>query len=627
MRRQDVSAVPAQGGYLAKHCPVRAQNDALVPAERVAVPPELQRRFDRGNEFEHDVTMKLLSLHPDAVVISGDIPGDVEEATCAAISGEAQLILGGRLPTDVHGRRVGVPDILIQATPGTYRAVDIKHHLTTEPATPERSGLAGLLAPLAAPSLESASLDGALWARKREDDLLQLAHYQRMLEAGGLAPGDGRWGGIIGVERVVVWLDLDASIWKTPSSTGRSKVRSTMEVYDFEFDFRLDVLAAARAHQVDPTVELLVEPVWISECPACPWSDYCREHLEAGSGDVSLLPRVGWREWKIHRDHGVRGRDALASLDSRTARLAAAGVDVLEFQRLVEGLPDDTPVGELGVVVRAKSHLARLGNEGVRTFGDLMTLDRHTAEYVSSGLSPLPEHIDLARAALGDSPVYRRRGIDRPLVERADIEIDIDMENVEDGVYLWGALRTVRSEQGARSEYHSWVTWEPLIPDIEARNSHGFWSWLVNERQEAEGSGLSFRAYCYNAAAENTYLKRLGLAMGILDEVSAFINCREWVDLLRVVDRQLITGGSIGLKTIAPLAGFHWDVDDPGGGLSMLQYDIAVRADDEASREAARAWLLTYNRGDVEATLAIRNWLDTHGPRLPAIESLEGRYR
>jgi hypothetical protein len=39
----------------------------------------------------------------------------------------------------------------------------------------------------------------------------------------------------------------------------------------------------------------------------------------------------------------------------------------------------------------------------------------------------------------------------------------------------------------------------------------------------------------------------------------------------------------------------------------MLQYTVALA--DRSESAAARAWLLTYNRGDVEATLAVREWM------------------
>src|SRR5262249_40527120 len=163
---------------------------------------------------------------------------------------------------------------------------------------------------------------------------------------------------------------------------------------------------------------------------------------------------------------------------------------------------------------------------------------------------------------------YRRRGVDVVVSPRADIEVDVDMENAESGVYLWGALLTDRSVGTPHSEYRPFATWDALTPEREAENSHRFWTWLMGHRQRAVDSGPTFRAYCYNASAENTYLKRLGLALGLLDEINAFINSDEWVDMLRVVDGQLVTGDSMGLKSVAPLTGFRWDVDDPGGQYS-----------------------------------------------------------
>ncbi len=55
----------------------------------------------------------------------------------------------------------------------------------------------------------------------------------------------------------------------------------------------------------------------------------------------------------------------------------------------------------------------------------------------------------------------------------------------------------------------------------------------------------------------------------------------------------------------------------------MLRYDVAVGSSSEAEREEARRWLLTYNRGDVEATRAVREWLDRGSGSIPSIESLE----
>jgi predicted RecB family nuclease len=235
----------------------------------------------------------------------------------------------------------------------------------------------------------------------------------------------------------------------------------------------------------------------------------------------------------------------------------------------------------------------------------------------------LPDQIDLARAALGEEPIYRRRGIKDLVVPRADVEVDVDMENVEAGVYLWGALVTDRSSGSPESGYHPFVCWDSLTPQAEADNSARFWRWLTALRSNTSDAGQSFRAYCYNASAENTYLRKLGLSSGILPEVTEFIDSEEWVDMLVVIDTQLITGRGSGLKRIAPIAGFAWEVDDPGGGESMLYHDTATGLGDAADCDAARRWLLTYNEGDVQATFVLRNWLDGAARDIPSIESLD----
>jgi predicted RecB family nuclease len=603
---------------------VRAQNDSLRPVEPLAPSPVLERRFERGRDFEADVLAEMVKLLPEMVILEAPDAASLEAATSEAIEHLAPVIASGRLPADHIGRRVGKPDLLVKARAGGYRAVDIKHHMALEPAVEAADGLAATCSELGLPSFEDAEIDASHFARRKKSDLLQLAHYQRMLEAAGIASNDGaRYGGIVGVERCVVWYDLDAPIWRTPSSSGKQKARTTMEIYDFEFDFRLDIIAAAQDHERDPATPLLVVPVRIGECDECPWWDHCRPQLKAGTGDVSLIPRVGWRPWSIHREHGVNDRAALAALNIRTARLIAAGVDLAGLMEATEGMPPDTPIAAVPKIARRKAQVAKLEATGIVTVGDISTLHPETASY-SGAMSSLPEQIDQARAALGTAPVYRRRNVESISVPRADVEVDIDMENVEEGVYLWGALLTDRKDTSSSvGERHQFVTWEALTKDVETHNFVRFWEWLSEVRRAAAAGGLTLRAYCYNEAAENTYLRSLGSTAGVIDEVETFIASDEWVDVLRVFDSQLITGGPNGLKVVAPLAGFSWDIDDPGGGESMLRYEIAVASPSQDERDSARAWLLAYNGGDVAATLAIRDWLERESTTIPSIDSLD----
>ena len=605
--RYDVSAVPLQGAYVAKQCPVRAQNDALLPLGPAPPDPFTERLITHGLDFQADVLAEITRLHPRAAVIEGDDAAGQQAATLAAMAAGASPILGGRLPVDSVGRRVGSPDLLVAGEGGGYRAIDIKWHQTLEPAQRRASELSPRCTGLDALTLEAAIADPELALRRREDDALQLAHYQRLLEASGRAVEGARCAGIIGVERRVVWYDLDAPLWRTPSSTARTKLRTSMERYEFEFDFRLDIVAVAARHRVDPSVELLVVPVRCDDCPRCPWNDHCRAVLEAGAGDVSLLPHIGWTPWRIHRDHGVGDRAALAALDWRTASVVAAGVDVAGLQEVAAHRPATAPVSELRTAVRASRQLEVLEASGIDSIGDLLALDATTAAYSGSGLTSLPEQIDMARAALGGRSVYRRRGVERVVVPRADLEVDVDMESCELGAYLWGSLLTDRTTGAeARPRYIPFVTWEPLTPEREVENSLAFWRWLTELRSQARARGLSFRAYCYNASAENRYLRRLGRGAGLAGAVEEFVASPEWVDLLRVWETQLITGQGSGLKVVAPLLGFHWEVEDAGGTELMVRYDLAAAGD-----EGSRRWLLDYNHGDVEATLAIREWMDS----------------
>ncbi len=633
--RLDVSGVPPQGGYLAKQCPVVPQwNVLLDPALKAPDSEAVRLRMDRGVAFEAAVVAELVDDHPDAVVVERDGPEGRtarEAETLAAMESGAPVIIGGRLPVDEGGRRVGEPDVLVAAEGGGYHPVDVKHHRTLG----DDDTLPAHCADLSSPWFHTATTVEDGTARKRKDDLVQLAHYRWMLEACGQAAGSNH-GGIIGTERMVVWFDLDSEIWTTPSRSRGTKKRSTMDVYDFEFGFRLDIIAKAlalRSGELDDSPQVV--PVKTGDCNGCGWWPYCGAHLD-NHRDISLLPGIAWTTWKAHRDRGVVSSiPGLAALDHRTATLRDANVDLPTLFVNLDGLDaeaDGTPIGEV-IGRRRRRQIENLRHAGVVTAGDARPLDRRVAALHKAPVGKLAESIDQARAWLGSDPAYLRRGVTAPRVPRADLEIDVDMENTVDGTYLWGSLVIDRASTGLTEPgYRHFATWDPDPADGEIGVFAAWLDWLLGTRAAAERAGHTVAVYCYHRHAEETEMKRLARLMGDKAEAAvAELIAKDdsgpptgWVDMENVLGTQVITGTNLGLKRAAGLAGFRWDDDDPGGEQSMAWHHAATTDPDPAVRQQNRQRLLAYNRNDVEATHALRDWLETEGPRLPRIADLDG---
>jgi len=95
-----------------------------------------------------------------------------------------------------------------------------------------------------------------------------------------------------------------------------------------------------------------------------------------------------------------------------------------------------------------------------------------------------------------------------------------------------------------------------------------------------------------------------------LDQIDEFVRSEHWVDLKKTVEAFIWPTDSMGLKSVAPLAGFEWRAEDAGGDNSMLWFEIAMSGPDPVERRAMATKLLDYNEDDVQATKALRNWLD-----------------
>ncbi|MEV7554181.1 TM0106 family RecB-like putative nuclease [Amycolatopsis sp. NPDC089917] len=300
--------------------------------------------------------------------------------------------------------------------------------------------------------------------------------------------------------------------------------------------------------------EALAEPSRVLECRRCPWWPTC-EVVLTETRDVSLV---------------VRGEDAM--------ELRRAGVSTVDKLAALDPADEPPPMNWTG-----------------GTFAD---------------------SIILARAWLADLTMVRK--VDRVEVSRGDVEVDVDMESFGDsGAYLWGSLLT-GADIGMEQGYRAFATWEPLPTADEARSFAEFWAWFKEVRERTLAAGLTFRAYCYNALAENRWLfgsaDRFGEYPGVpaKAEIASFVDSDEWIDLFRSVTDQFLCSQGKGLKVIAPVAGFAWRDPEAGGEASMRWYRDAVGMDGGIPDDVQRERLLRYNEDDVLATHALRTWMTDH---------------
>jgi predicted RecB family nuclease len=592
----------------------------LQPCEPLPDPPFLQMLFRAGDEHEDETLTALFDGVEGAVVIEAEDVDAREWQTMQAVKAGALVIAGGRLPVDHEAHRVGQPDLLVRHGEG-YVPVEVKGHKALERARKSGTGTA-LVSELTRPFPDAAEPDDGFNARKHVGDLMQLAHYRSLLDAADVGSPVSYAAGVCGTEGVIVWHDLTEPCLPPSEylAGGGGERMSAMERYELEFAHRIEILQAAESSLDGAGGPLLAEPIVCDQCDTCRWREWCGDRLEEAS-DLSLITGVGAGRRALYKACGIENLHELAALDWRTAEIVRGKVDVVGVRSKAAGKPASTPLAE--VIASRPKQVEALAELGLHTVGDLSAIDPKTLEVCEAGVTNAAGQIDLARARVGASPAYRRRGVDVIDVPRADIEVDVDMENTNDGCYLWGALITGRRVAGPKARYIGFASWDPDIEAGELAAFKAFWSWLTDERAKASADGASFKAYCYSRSAEQTQMNKISDRLGLRDEVDEFLASDQWVDLLEVVRSELITGRSMGLKETAPLAGFSWRTDDGGGTLAMVKYEQATDdAAGPARRAAAQQWILEYNEDDVRATAALREWLDGPAGDLPPIAAM-----
>ncbi|MFC6704740.1 ribonuclease H-like domain-containing protein [Flexivirga alba] len=551
------------GGYPAKKCPrvVHNENAPGTVAVELPVPAHLQILFDEGRAFQDEVVEVLRDvLGGGGTFLDADASWAATiDATLTAMGRGDPAIVGGRLP-DIAARR-GAPDLLVRAGAEdrpSYLPVDIKHHHTLSASKTKQLTYSPIDTPMRWESADAVCNRGGHW----RDDVMQLAHYTRMLQDLGFHPGE-EWlhGGILGTDSYdgltlhgcgITWYDLTEAGERTFSATTESgrRMRSPLERYDHEFGFRVEVAQAARDGRE------LVRPIGTDECFDCVWAQQCEQVV--GPDDAGFALRHGrlrTREWQYLASRGV----------TTLADLAALEIDA----DLLDGFARNA-ASRQGAAAAEKALRAAVTK----------------ADLTLRGVDIEPS---------GDAGAW-------PEVPTADVEIDFDIEWDRAGrIYQYG-LRVRHGTDETTARYEPVVSFEPLDVASEVALAEQAADRFAALIADAELRGRRLMIFHWSGVEVSRTRK--------FPRLAALLEGRT-VDLLAWASTEFVARKSFSIKDVAPIFGFEWGVDDAGGFSSMDKIEHARGTGPDAA--AARTWCLDYNESDVAAQAAIRDGLRARG--------------
>lgn len=548
-------------------------------------------RFDLSGRREEDPLLREFKLlgkaHEDRVIgfilgLSLEIANigvaqsreNREIATAhALVSPTVQIIIGSRIGEICEREiarlrgiesvgdpsRISRPDLLIrvgQDSLGTplWAPVDIKSHSAFDSSNKSN---AVKLTPWDS-FHPSAGQDAT--GRMSLEDSFQLAHYLEHLQNLGLANLDS-WAGIVGSNfDEIVW----AKLHDVKFGVG-AKAQTALTAYRIAFLEAEQLIQKSIVRNLDENLPLpSIAQMFTGKfgCSTCDFKDVCKEEMlsyDSGAGHVTLLATV-------------------------TPDKAAASLGGIQ---------------SISTLVRAS---------GLNDFGS--------------------KAIIRAQVWLDNSP--RLLISNEPLgLPEFDVEVDIDLENSQealleiaegeslgrDQVYLYGygVLDRNISQDWQSASFDSFADYSDT-PDGELRVLLAMWNKLTELVSAAKTSGKSIGVFHYSSH-ERTWWRNFGrryageVGVPTQAEIDSFVSAH-FVDLLPYARKVSFPTTDYSIKSLAPLAGFKWEVKEAGGATSLLKYKTAIsKASTESDRTEAIEWLRSYNLDDVRATFAVRAYL------------------
>ncbi len=541
----------------------------LVPDPENAVAEEFK---EQGKIHELKVIEGLKVHFKNLVQV--DINASREEQQLqtadALLAPESEVIVGadiGEICEAEIGRKLGVvlsdsprasrPDLLIKlgsdsADKPFWAPVDIKSHKALDATKSNKAWLSTL------PNFSPA--DGEEIGGKFEtEDLHQLAHYSRHLQTLGLA-SPGLWTGIIG-------RDLETIAWSKISEVVLgvgAKQTLALTQYDQEFEIAFDLVRAAMTENQNP----LQASGIIAEnmpgkmgCTLCEYKLTCLSEMEnyPGGGHITLLASV-------------------------TPKIVAKSMPGIKS---IDELLQATPINDDMIKSQIRGRVWK---------------------------SQVPEILDPSSPL--DLPEF-------------DIEIDIDLENSmealreleisepigEDRLYLYGygILDRTVSKDWRKAKIETVSDYSNTdVGEYEIMLT--VWEKLQSEVAKAEAAGKSIGIFHYSPHERtwwNKFAKKYQGQAGVPSEAEVLnFTTQYFVDLLTYTRKISFPTMGYSIKLLAKVANFSWAVKDPGGAGSLLKYKTATsKVASKQEQEEANAWLDSYNRDDVRATFAVREYV------------------